>query len=352
MSKKELVKEESIEEQYGVSKTFLASLEKKYGEGILFSGTEIVKEDEEIFKVSPNFDSKLGGVPEGSWVTFSGPSGCGKTTMGLVLAARMQAKGREIFYLDAEHRLKKMNLRGILGLDADKVHVIRSTKERQLTGEDFLQIGTDVLKAHPGCLLIIDSASALCPASEMTGEVSGSIRTSSPKMLGNFCRKNAGVVKTNKNIVFIVKHIITNTSGYGEKWLEDGGEKVKFQADIRVWTKGKPEIWSEGSGENKKKVGHIVEWEVLKSAIKGEFNQDIDGTSETFKTYIRYGVGVDEVTEYIQLGADYGIITVKGAWYYFGEQKVQGEANLREFFDENPDQYNKLKVQVDEIQRL
>lgn len=326
-----------------MNEEFLKETEKKYGAGIITSGADVVKSNYKTFYVSPNSDAAIGGFPEGSWVTFSGPSGCGKTTMGLQLAQVIQEqdKDREIFYIDAEHRLKRMNLEGIKGLDPDRVHVIRSTEERQLTGEDFLQIGTEILKTHPGCILIIDSASSLCPANEMIGDVSGSVRTSSPKMLGNFCRKNAGIVKTNRNIVFIVKHIITNTSGYGEKWLEDGGEKIKFQADIRVMTKGKPEIWNEGPKTAPVKVGHIVEWDVLKSAT--------GASGGTFKTYIRYGIGVDKFMEYFQLAADYGIIEVKGAWYYFEGNKWQGEAKVRAYFEENPAEFDKVKAKVNEI---
>lgn len=324
-----------------MDKGFQNSIEKKFGKGIISNGEDVIKRDLKTFSISPNFDAALGGVPEGTWVTFSGPSGCGKTTMALEIAGVMQEDGREVFYIDAENRLKKMNLQGIRGLNAEKVHVIRSSPEVQLTGEDLLQIGTDALKAHPGCILIIDSASSLCPANEMVGEVSGSVRTSSPKMLGNFCRKNSSVVNANRNVVFVVKHIINNTSGWGEKLMEDGGVKIQFQADIRVITKGKPEAWKDGTGEDAKIIGHIVEWDVLKSAT--------GASGGSFKSYIRYGIGLDRVMEFVQLGQDYGIITKAGSWLSIGDQKWQGQANLRQYLEENPDKFKELKAKVNEI---
>lgn len=331
------------DEEFKQLAIFEKGVTKQYGENIIVPGTFVLQNKKKILSVSPMFDSSLGGLPEGSWVTLAGPPGCGKTTLALNIGASAQADGRLVFYIDAEGRLKVMNLEGVEGLNAEQVRIIRSTEDRQLTGEDYLNIGTNILKAHRGSVLIIDSASALCAANEMTSEVTGSSRSANPKTLGNFCRKNAGIVSTMNNVVIIIKHVISNTSGYGSPWMEDGGVKVKYQADIQLRTTKSPEMWE----ENKSIVGQIVEWDVLKYALP------LKNNVRKFKTYIRYGVGVDKLTETIQLALDYGIIDAAGAWYSFEidgqKQKFQGQAKLYEGLKQDTKSLISIQEQVSAI---
>lgn len=331
-------KEKETESIVDVSKM----IEKKYGKGLINPGTYIVENKKKTFSISPNFDEATGGVPEGSWVTLSGPSSCGKTTLALTIAQRLQADGREGYYIDAENRLKPMNFQGIAGLNPEKLHVIRSCEERILSGDDFLQIGTEILQNKKNCYLIIDSASSLCPTSEMESDVSGSIRSTTPKMFASFCRKNAGYVNTNNNVVIIIKHIITNTSGYGATFNEDGGVKLQFQADVRITTVRKPETWEHGG----KIIGQIPEWTVLKSAT--------GASNKTFKSYLRYGIGIDSIMEIVELAQDYGLIEKKGSWLYLNadtenEIKIQGSDNLREMLSEKPELLEELKKKINEI---
>ena len=320
----------------------MSFIEKKYGKGIVNPGTFIIKNRPKVFSISPNFDQVCGGVPEGCLITLSSPSGFGKTTLALVIAAVCQKNGRKIFYMDIENRLKPMNLEGINGLDPEQVLVIRSNKENLLTGDDALQMATEILKNNTDICLIIDSASAICPESEITNDVSATIRNTGPKMFASFCRKNAGYITPRNNIVIVIKHVITNTSGYGATHIEDGGEKLKFQSDIRLMCTKTPEIVLEGDNP----VGHIVEWKVLKSAT-GQSNL-------TFKTHIRYGFGVDYISEIIEIAQDYGLINKAGAWFYINEntpeeKKFQGLAKLREYLSENKNAYDELFAKVKEM---
>jgi len=212
-------------------------LKKKYGDAIISLGTDILSEEKMVLPLSPSIDSIIGGgVPEGSWVGLAGPSGCGKTTLALTLAANAQKVefgARDVFYIDAEGRLKRKNLEGIAGLDASKVRVIRSTKEKHLSGEEFSTIATNIVKTHERAIIIIDSVSSLCPSAEITEDVSGAIRSTNPRIMASFCRQNAGVVPVMNTIVITIHHLINNTSGYGEKMMLDGGVKIGYQADVK-----------------------------------------------------------------------------------------------------------------------
>ena len=332
-------KEEDVE---SVEFDTTAFIEKKYGKGVVNPGTYIITNRPKILSISPNFDQVCGGVPVGCLITLSSPSGFGKTTLALVIASVCQKDGRQVFYMDIENRLKPMNLEGIDGLDPSKVFVIRSNKENHLSGDDALQMATEILKNNTDICLIIDSASAICPESEITNDVSATIRNTGPKMFANFCRKNAGYITPRNNIVIVIKHVITNTSGYGATHIEDGGEKLKFQTDIRLMCTKTPELIMEGDNA----VGHIIEWKVLKSAT-GQSNV-------TFKTHLRYGHGIDNVAEIIEIAQDYGLIVKSGAWYYLNndtpeEKKFQGIVKLRDYLVEDKGAYTTLFDKVKEM---
>jgi recombination protein RecA len=301
----------------------LAEVSKKYGDIVSF-GSALLNKKRSIIPVSPSLDLVLhGGIPEGSWVGLAGPPGCGKSTTALQIVKNAldipyEGEKRKVFYFDVENRLKPMNLAGIAGLNSDDIIIIRSTEERMLTAQDILDICESLVKSpeNKGCIVVIDSSSALCPADEMVAGTSGTIRTTQPKLMSHFCKKMAGPVQVMDATIILIQHLITNTSGYGEKWLVDGGEKMKYQLDVWLMTKGKPELW-EYKG---KPVGQVVEWKVLKSALG---HPHIEARS-----FLRYGSGLDSLKEHLTLAIDLGVVVKAGAWFSFGDFKCQGEENL------------------------
>jgi recombination protein RecA len=329
-------------------KTNSASVEnilKKYGD-IVTAGTGLLDKKTQVFPISPSIDFAIGGgVPEGSFVSISGPPGCGKSTTTLQLIANCQrpefyinGKPRKIFYADVEHRLKPMNMRGVVGLNPEGIQVIKSTKEHILSAQEFLDVIEALIKdpENEGCIVVVDSSSALCPADEMVAETSGQIRSTQPKIMAHWCRKMAGPVKVMSATVIMIQHLITNTSGYGEKWQVDGGEKLKFQLDVNITTRNKPEDWEEDGA----KIGQIVEWKVIKSAMGQSGN--------TARSCLRYGKGLDAIKETFILGVDLGIINKAGAWFSFdmnGETiKTQGEAKMCAVFAERFDVYSYVRL--------
>lgn len=317
---------------------------KKFGNIIAF-GSALVAKKRNIIPVSPSLDIVLhGGIPEGSWVGFAGPPGCGKSTTALqviknALDIPYQGKKRKAFYFDVENRLKPMNFTGIAGLNPDDVQTIQSIEGTILSAQDNLDCCEMLIKnpENRGCIVVIDSSSALCPADELVAGTSGTIRTTQPKLMSHFCKKMAPVIQVMDATIIMIQHLITNTSGYGEKWLVDGGEKLKYQMDVWMMTKGKPELW-EHKG---KPCGQIIDWKILKSALG---HPHVEA-----KSYLRYGMGLDSLKEYINLAIDFGIVEKSGAWYNFQEFKAQGEENLYLLVTENPEVKENIIKAVKEL---
>lgn len=314
------------------------SIVKKYGD-VLVPASIIAETERKNLTIGPKLDFALsGGIPEGSRVVFSGPPKCGKTTTILQIAANAIRDGRKVFYYDVENRFKKLNLYGIKDFDASKMRLIHSTEDHQLTAEEYLDIAKIFIKAkeNKGSVHILDSVSALCPDSVMTsGDVSGSRRSTSPKLVKDFMNQVAGTIPVMNIILIAIHHLIANTSGYGVSEMEDGGRNMQYQADVKI-RGGTPKKWE----ENEKQIGIIATWDVIWSALGPSYGKT--------ESYIRFNHGVDTITETIELATDFGIIKKAGSWFDLSDMgvtdKVQGTNGLFAYLMEHPEVLKKINV--------
>ena len=271
------------------------------------------------------------------------------TTTSLTFAATAQRKeyahssfkeGREVYYLNIEGRLKKRDLEGIPGLNLDKFQVIGSQTGKILHAEEYLQIGERIINQVPGCLLIIDSYSALCTEAEITSDMDKMQRADGAKLLAKFCRKVANVIPVNKNIVIGITHLMGNPTGYGAEFKEKSGQAIAYQTDIKIRAKTfKPWVL----GADNTQIGQEIEWQVICSAL--------GPPGGTITSYLRYGYGIDREMEVINIASDLGVIHKGGAWYTVSvsdteKPKFQGAEKVRAFLLENPKVYDTLITQV------
>lgn len=318
---------------------------KAFGDEVILSGNALVDKNVITIPVSPSLDLVLnGGIPEGSFVVLTGQPKCGKTTTSLDFAATAQDKkyahgsfaaGREVYYLNIEGRLKKRDLEGIPHLDLSRFHIIGSQTGKILHAEEYLQIGERIINQIPGCVLIIDSYSALCTEAEITSDMDKMQRADGAKLLAKFCRKVANVIPVNKNIVIGITHLMGNPTGYGAEFKEKSGQAIAYQTDIKVRAKTfKP--WTVGTEATQ--IGQEIEWQVLCSAL--------GPPGGTITSYIRYGQGIDKHTELINLASDIGLIHKGGAWYTLNigdeKPKFQGTEKVRQYLVDNPAAYEQL----------
>lgn len=322
-----------------------------FGENILISGKRVVDRKNIIIPVSPAIDSGLGGgIPEGSFCIFTGQPKIGKTTVSLDFAATFQKpefqgtlkKPREVYYLNVEGRLKKRDLEGIPGLDLERFFIIESQEGKILSAEDYLQIGEKIINEVPGCLIIVDSFSALCTQTEITSDMDKMQRADGAKLLKKFCRKIANVLPVNRTVLIGITHLIGNPSGYGSPYQESGGQGIAYQVDVKI--KGKS-VTKWKLTEDGDQIGQIVDWEVMTSAL--------GPPGPVINSYIRYGYGIDKASELASLASDIGIITKSGSWFSVmidgKEHKVQGIEKVRQLLIDNPELYEKLYKNVREM---
>lgn len=292
----------------------IKELTKKFGDGVVLSADQIIESKKTIIPWSPCIDIILGGgIPEGSWITLTGEPKCGKTTSSLHFAAKCQREeygGRDVYYLNIEGRLKPRDLKGIKGLDPEKTHVIGSffddsaKKGRILSAEEYLTIGENIIKDNPGCLLIIDSVSQLVTEKELTSEMHEQHRAPGAKLVSNFCKRISNVLPVNRNMIIAITHQIANVSGYGKSKVESGGRKIAYAVDVKLHARTVTP-WKVG-GEDDSPIGQIVNWETQSTALIAP--------GKRIDSYIRYGEGIDEISEIIKVGVDTGFISKAGSW--------------------------------------
>lgn len=286
------------------------SIVSKYGD-VVRSGKEVLDNinNLEVISVSPALDIALGGgLREGSVVVMTGDPKSGKTTTSLHFAAKCQAKGKRVIYIDTEGRMSEQNFTGIPGLDPDKIIVIQSTNDRILSAEDFLNIVEYYINNDPGCLIITDSLSNMVPACELEGEVRTGVRNALPRLLSMFFKRISGTLMKNKVLLLCVTHNIANTGGspYAPSKMADCGNMLQYQAgtNMVITHRGKWQV-PKDSGPH---VGQIANWLVKTSNAGGRPNS-------TAESWIRYGAGIDEVQEIVQIACEFRLIKTAGAWY-------------------------------------
>lgn len=327
------------------------AIEKEFGR-VISKGSELISAKRQLksMTVSPSLDLALnGGLLEGTWNIISGDPKTGKSTTCLQMCKNAQDDGRPVIYIDGESRLKAYNLVGTEGLDLEKIQIVHSPEGGEsLSAEDFLKIAENLFKRpeNVGAVCVIDSCSSLVPRNELEEDPSGSLRSSLPKLLSHWIKKNAQTVAKNKIIVLIITHYITNTSGYGKIKVPDCGVMVQYQADSRMDI-AKIEPWE----ENNKKIGQLVHWKISCSALGASGAECV--------SYLRYGKGIDKEKEIIELAESFGIIEKGGAWYsipFLGgtkefpePPKFQGQIKVYDFLIERQDIFDKIKSQIQEM---
>lgn len=322
------------------------SIIKDFGADIILNATAVMDRESLVIPVSPALDIILnGGIPEGSFVVLTGQPKCGKTTTSLDFAATAQQEQysngspRKVYYLNIEGRLKKRDLEGIPNLNLERFDIIGSQTGKILHAEEYLQIAERIINEDPGCVLIIDSYSALCTEAEITSDMDKMQRADGAKLLAKFCRKVANVIPVNKNIVIGITHLMGNPTGYGAEFKEKSGQAIAYQTDVKMRAKTfKPWLLSADNTQ----IGQEVEWQTLCSAL--------GPPGGNITSYIRYGKGIDKEMELVNLAVDMGLINKGGAWYTLDflndKNKFQGTEKVRQFLIDNPKVYTELYGEV------
>lgn len=321
-------------------------LNREYGKGILSTANDIVERKRDILPTTLSLDVALsGGIPSGVTVLISGKPKVGKTSLCLQILKNAIDRERAAFYFDIERRCSKSLLQTIDGLDISKLNIIKSTEERSLFAEDYLNILERTIKDNRNCVIVVDSLAMLSTMAEQSESIGSSKDMSGPpKLLSSFFRRMQQTVDNNDVILIFISQLITNRDPGGKKYIEKGGVGIQYATSVWLnctWAK----MWDKDINTNAP-LGHDVQIAVQCSAL--------GPPHLPCSVPIRFGSGIDLAKDIIINSENVGLIQKAGSWYSIPDIldenkepiKFQGIDKMINYMNENKDKLNVLDNMV------
>jgi recombination protein RecA len=311
----------------------MAQIEKQYGKGsIMKMGDKPKVTDVPVIPTGAlTLDLALGvgGIPYGRVTEIYGPESSGKTTLTLSIIAEAQKKGGICAFIDAEHALDPVYAESI-GINIKELLISQPD-----TGEQALEIVESLVRSGAVDLIVVDSVAALVPKAEIDGNMGDSVMGMQARLMSQALRKLTAIIsKSNTSLIFINQIRMKIGVVYGNPETTTGGMALKFYSSIRIEIR-KTEALKKGD-EN---YGNRVRAKVVKNKMAAPFKQaEFD---------IIFGKGISKLGCLIDAAVECGVITRKGTWYFFGEERIaQGRENMIKDIEDKKDMLAKIDVLV------
>ncbi len=310
----------------------ITQIERQFGKGsIMKLGGSAIVEVPAIPTGSLALDKALGigGIPRGRVTEIYGPESSGKTTLALHVVAEAQKQGGIAAFIDAEHALDTSYAKK-LGVNCDELLVSQPD-----TGEQALEITDMLVRSGAIDILVIDSVAALVPRAEIEGEMGDSHMGLQARLMSQALRKLTGTIsKTMTSVIFINQIRMKIGVMFGNPETTTGGNALKFYSSVRVEIRRMSAI-----KDGQEVMGNRTKAKVVKNKMAPPFKQaEFD---------IMYGEGISSTGELLDIGVEANVIEKSGSWYsYDGERIGQGRENVKKFFKENTDLFDRLMLKV------
>jgi recombination protein RecA len=313
--------------------TTLATLNKRYGEGIIMKLGEATRLDVAAISTgSLSLDIALGvgGIPRGRIIEVYGPESSGKTTLCLHVIAESQRMGGVCGFVDVEHALDSGYARKI-GVDVDDLYVSQPD-----TGEQALEITEALVRSGAMDVVVVDSVAALVPRAEIEGEMGDSHMGLQARLMSQALRKLVGAVKTTDTSLIFTNQLRQKIGiMFGNPETTPGGMALKFYSSVRLDVRRIQSI-KQGSDV----IGNRTRVTVRKNKVAAPF--------KVAEFDIMYNEGVSSEGDLLDLGVEFDIIEKRGAFYRFSDDLLgQGREAAKKHLNENPE----IALQIDRIIR-
>ena len=312
----------------------LEQIEKEHGKGAIMKlGDKTVAKLEAISTGSLALDAALGigGVPRARIIEVFGPESSGKTTICLHIIAEAQKNGGMAAFIDTEHALD-INYAQKLGVNINNLLISQPEY-----GEQALEICETLVRSNALDVIVVDSVAALTPRAEIEGEMGDSVMGMQARLMSQALRKLTAAV-SKSNVVLIFTNQLREKIGvmFGNPETTTGGKALKFYASVRLDIRKIASI-KEGTDV----VGNRTKVKVVKNKVAPPFKEvEFD---------IIYNEGISRIGELIDLAVNNDLIKKSGAWFTYGDNRVQGRDGLKKLLSEDKTLFEKLYSEVRNI---
>jgi recombination protein RecA len=303
--------------------TAISQIKKQYGDGALMrlgEATHLAIDAIPTGSLALDIALGIGGVPRGRVSEIYGPESAGKTTICQHIVAEAQKRGGLCAYIDMEHALDP-SYAARCGVDVDNLYIAQPD-----TGEQALEIAEALVRSGAVDAVVVDSVAALVPRAEIEGDMGDAPMGMQARLMSQALRKLSGAIKQS-NTAMIFTNQLRQKIGimFGNPETTTGGLALKFYASVRMDVR---RIQSIKAGADV--VGSRTRVRITKNKVAPPFREaEFD---------IMYNEGISKEGDIVDLGAELEIISKRGAFFSYGEQRIgQGRENAKAFLREHRD---------------
>lgn len=269
-----------------------------------------------------------GGLPIGRWSRFYGGYSSTKTLTTLSVIREAQKQGLSCAYYNIEKQYDPKFTAEKIGVDIDKLVVVEGTTIEEIT--DKMEALFGVVHVH-----VIDSCTAAVSEDELNADVRDWRPGITARAWGKSFRRLNERFDANENTVIMIDQVRTNFRTGAEE--APGGRILDHQSSMTVHFKKGGWLYRNGEGylDEKATQSKGMSGQAEPDGIEIKARVQKSRVCRPFRTATMRldldTIEFDRVFELSKAARYYGLVDQKGAYYYYGDQKFQGEKKLREF---------------------
>ena len=323
-----------------VAEEILAKLDPKTRQRIQLA-TEIEIRKQQTPSLGLNLALK-GGLGYGRQVLIWGNKSAGKSSFCLQMIGKAQEDGRTCAWIDSESSYSA-DWAEKMGVNSSQV--IYSPAK---TINDMVDVGTGLMEAGVD-IIVVDSISALLPAIYFDKDGDELKQLQDTKQIGAEAKDMTHAVKmlnyANKDTLLVLISQQRNQFGsMHASHIPTGGMAVKFFSSTVI------KLWSSEAEANQIKADVKVGDKLIQQKVGRPVNWIVDynklgppNLSGQYDFYYQGDfVGIDTVSEVIDISEMTGTIDRSGSWYTVLGERLQGKAKAVSWLRENPEAMQEL----------
>jgi len=283
----------------------------------------------------PKLDRILGGSssngwgwPRGKLSGVAGPFSSGKSTLMMTTIAEFQKLGL-CALVDTENSYDPVYARK-LGIEVSELLVMNPEYSEQAFDTCFSLIDTGEVR-----LIVIDTLDYLQPLAVINAESTDQFMGGAAKANNRFIARLIEMCRQ-KDCTAIIVSQIRQKVGFvmGSNEVIGGGTSINYGPHVRL---------------------DIRRSEILKDKSGNEYGQQVKLKTTKNKTYmpqlttysqIIWSEGFDKVSDYLDIAVEDGVVNKAGAWYSYGDLKLQGSESMIEKLKSDPKLLNEIKKKI------